>query len=52
MSRKTYTAIAKALADNGASTATIAAVADALAPTNPLFDRGRFITAATPKESA
>ena len=52
MSRKTYNAIAKALADNGASTATITAIADALSPTNPRFDRARFIAAATPKESA
>lgn len=52
MTRKTYNAIAAALAENGASPATITAIADALAPTNPRFDRARFIAAATPKETA
>lgn len=51
MTRKTYNAIADALRGNGASPATVAAVADALAPTNPRFDRARFIAAATPKEN-
>lgn len=48
---KTYNAIADALRSNGASSTTVAAIADALAPTNPRFDRDRFVAAATPEET-
>lgn len=50
MNRKTYNAIAKALRENNASRETVEAIADTLAPTNPLFDRDRFLAAALPEE--
>lgn len=39
-------AIAAALHDTDASRTTVDRIADALAPTNPRFDRARFIAAA------
>lgn len=51
MKRRYFTAIAKALAETRATDATIAAVADALANTNPNFDRERFFRSALRYES-
>lgn len=51
MSRRYFTAIAKALADTHATDATIAAVADALANTNPNFNRERFFRSTLRYES-
>lgn len=46
MTRKHFVALAKALRDNNATPALVAAVADVAQASNPEFNRQRFLAAA------